>query len=283
MATPLGIGLRIARRESGVVGPGGQGVTERFSRAVGRARPQQAEVVKAGNEILVSRELSQKLLQWRRPGFSAFVGEPFSPEDSHAIEDVASYLVRNPLSLKKLVYIDGQKAVLYHSKMNPGLGRNFEAPVIKGSSRMARSPFRSHPGSQKASHVFLWLLRQPNARRPQPGKTPSEVSFSFLDTWARLIQKVYSSEGESRRAAENCSLALFHVKTSARVGEEAWVETSIEIDVNGIVQLEVVDLVSRESARFTVRPPSDLTADEVRLARGLKWAAGRPGAHGPLL
>jgi hypothetical protein len=35
--------------------------------------------------------------------------------------------VRNPLSLKKLVYLDGQKAVLYRSRMNPSLGRNFEA------------------------------------------------------------------------------------------------------------------------------------------------------------
>jgi hypothetical protein len=40
---------------------------------------------------------------------------------------VASYLVKAPLSLKKLVYLDGQKAVVYHSKMNPALGRNFEA------------------------------------------------------------------------------------------------------------------------------------------------------------
>jgi hypothetical protein len=31
------------------------------------------------------------------------------------------------LSLKKLVYLDGEKAVLYRSKMNSFLGRNFEA------------------------------------------------------------------------------------------------------------------------------------------------------------
>jgi len=40
---------------------------------------------------------------------------------------VASYLVKAPLSLKKLVYLDGQQAVVYRSKMNPALGRNFEA------------------------------------------------------------------------------------------------------------------------------------------------------------
>jgi hypothetical protein len=39
--------------------------------------------------------------------------------DKSAIEDVACYVVRNPLLLKKLVYLDGQKAVLYRCRMNP--------------------------------------------------------------------------------------------------------------------------------------------------------------------
>jgi len=43
------------------------------------------------------------------------------------LEDTAAHLVRNPLSLKKLVYLDGEKAVLYRSRVNPSLGRNFEA------------------------------------------------------------------------------------------------------------------------------------------------------------
>jgi hypothetical protein len=43
------------------------------------------------------------------------------------LEDAAAYLVRNPLSLKKLVSLDAEKAVLCRSRMNPFLGRNFEA------------------------------------------------------------------------------------------------------------------------------------------------------------
>jgi hypothetical protein len=54
------------------------------------------------------------------------VGEPIAAEDNKRLEDTAAYLVRNPLSLK-LVYLDGQEAVLYRSRMNPALGRNFEA------------------------------------------------------------------------------------------------------------------------------------------------------------
>jgi hypothetical protein len=74
-----------------------------------------------------SEELARKLLAWRHPGFSAHVGEAIAFEDKQATVDVACYMVRAPLSLKKLLYLDGQKAVLYRSRMNPFLGRNFEA------------------------------------------------------------------------------------------------------------------------------------------------------------
>ena len=51
----------------------------------------------------ISEDLAPKLLAWRHPGFSAHVGEAIPFEDKKAIEDVACYVVRNPLSLKKLV------------------------------------------------------------------------------------------------------------------------------------------------------------------------------------
>jgi len=61
---------------------------------------------------------------------------------------VACYMVRAPLSLKKLVYLDGQKAVLYRSKMNPSLGRNFEAmdPLDGWRAWPTTSPTRTSAG-----------------------------------------------------------------------------------------------------------------------------------------
>jgi hypothetical protein len=70
----------------------------------------------------ISKELVAKLHGWRHPGFSAHVGERIAREDKQRLEDTAAYLVKNPLSLKKLVYLDGQLAVLYRSKLNPFLG-----------------------------------------------------------------------------------------------------------------------------------------------------------------
>ena len=72
--------------------------------------------------------------------------------DKQRLEDTAAYLVRNPLSLKKLVYLDGHKAVLYHSRMNPSLGRNFEA--LDPLEWLARIE-RPHPRSGTAPHALL--------------------------------------------------------------------------------------------------------------------------------
>jgi hypothetical protein len=40
------------------------------------------------------------------------VGEPISPDDPKAIEDMAGYVTRASLSLQRLAYIEGQQAVI---------------------------------------------------------------------------------------------------------------------------------------------------------------------------
>jgi hypothetical protein len=51
------------------------------------------------------------------------VGETIAPTDKLRLCDTAAYLVRNPLSLREFVYLDGQQEVLDRSRMNPRLGR----------------------------------------------------------------------------------------------------------------------------------------------------------------
>jgi hypothetical protein len=75
----------------------------------------------------ISEDLARKQVARTHPGFSSCIAEAIPFENKKAIEDPACYLVRAPLPLQKLVYLDGQQAVLYRSRMNPSLGRNFEA------------------------------------------------------------------------------------------------------------------------------------------------------------
>jgi hypothetical protein len=131
-------------------------------------------------------------------GFSAHVGEAIPFEDSKSLEDLACDLVRAPLSLKKLVYLDGQKAVLYRSKMNPFLGRNFEA--VDPREWLARLADHIPDAGKHRTHFYGVY-----ANRVRGQRSPAEVDSATDEdqapkkrrcppSWARLIAKVYQAD-----------------------------------------------------------------------------------------
>jgi len=144
----------------------------------------------------ISQELVGKLLAWRHPGFSAHVGDSVAAEDKQRLTDTAAYLVRNPLSLKKLVYLDGQRAVVYRSRMNPSLGRNFEAlDPLEWLARM--SDHIPDPGQHRTLFYGEYSSRaragcrplEPDAASTTADHTPTRRRCP--PSWARLIAKVY--------------------------------------------------------------------------------------------
>jgi hypothetical protein len=143
----------------------------------------------------ISPELVKKLLTWRHPGFSAHVGETIAPTDKLRLCDTAAHLVRNPLSLRKIVYLDGQQAVLYRSRMNPSLGRNFDAlDPLEWLARM--SDHIPDPGQHRTLFYGEYSNRARGSghthdREEQAGQAP-EPRKRCSPTWARLIAKVYN-------------------------------------------------------------------------------------------
>ena len=144
----------------------------------------------------ISEDLVRKLLAWRHPGFSAHVGEAIPFEDKKAIEDVACYVVRNPLSLKKLVYLDGQKAVLYRSRMNPSLGRNFEA--MDPLEWLARMADHIPDAGRHRTHFYGFYASRVRSlrRKTEASDVPAEPTTKrrCSPSWARLISKVYQAD-----------------------------------------------------------------------------------------
>jgi hypothetical protein len=147
----------------------------------------------------ISEELQAKLLGWRHPGFSIHVGEPIPPNDPRAIEDMASYVVRNPVSLKRLVYIDGEKAVIYRAlKPNPRLGANFVAlDPVEWLARVA--DHIPDPGKHRTLFYSHYANRARGARAKakkllERGDAESLQKSRCSPSWARLIAKVYSAD-----------------------------------------------------------------------------------------
>jgi hypothetical protein len=142
----------------------------------------------------ISAELVNGLLAWRHSGFSAHVGEPIEPAHKQHLEDTAAYIVRKALSLKKLVYLDGERAVIYRSRMNPSLGRNFEAmDPLEWLARL--SDHIPDPGQHRT------LFYGEYSNRVRGGGEPAEPAAEAREehkprrraspSWGRLIAKVY--------------------------------------------------------------------------------------------
>jgi hypothetical protein len=168
----------------------------------------------------ISEDLARRLLAWRHPGFSAHVGKAIPFEDKKAIDDVACYIVRNPLSLKKLVYLDGQQVVLYRSKMNPFLGRNFEAlDPLEWLARM--SDHIPDPGKHR-THFYAHYANRVRGERPseelggQKHEEEQPKKRRCPPSWARLIANVFRRIRSSADAAVARSRSLPTSPTPSR-------------------------------------------------------------------
>jgi len=53
---------------------------------------------------LLSSERIELIRSWRHSGFDVFVGQPIAPDDRRALEHVARYLLRAPVSLERMRY-----------------------------------------------------------------------------------------------------------------------------------------------------------------------------------
>ena len=95
------------------------------------------------------------------------------------------------------MYLDGERAVIYRSRMNPSLGRNFEAlDPLEWLARM--SDHIPDPGQHRTLFYGEYSNRvrgsgHPDDREAQAGKAP-EPRKRCSPTWARLIAKVYQTD-----------------------------------------------------------------------------------------
>ena len=116
-----------------------------------------------------------------------------------AIEDMASYVVRNPVSLKRLVYIEGQQAVIYRAlKPKPRLGANFVTmDPLEWLARVA--DHIPDPGKHRTLSYGHYANRARGARAREEAlldgaKDEAPEKRRCSPSWARLVAKAYHAD-----------------------------------------------------------------------------------------
>jgi Putative transposase len=112
---------------------------------------------------------------------------------------MAGNVVRAPLSLKRLVYFDGQQAVIYHALTpNPSLGRNVESmDPLEWLARMTdHIPDRGEHRTLFYGHRANWVRGERTAQEPGEGKVEEQPAKKrrCSPNWARLISTVFQAD-----------------------------------------------------------------------------------------
>jgi hypothetical protein len=96
-------------------------------------------------KLLVERELlnenfAQNLLSWRHSGFS--IDNSVRILDESAQENLAEYIARPPISLKKIRYEPFKGRVLFHTTYSEYFRKTFTCSMLSTSSQSSPSTFR---------------------------------------------------------------------------------------------------------------------------------------------
>jgi hypothetical protein len=147
----------------------------------------------------VSEYVVEGMLQSHHSGFDVFVGEEIPGHDKDALESLAQYIAKKPVSLQNLEYSTGQSETYCHSKTRHprhGSCRTFDPPefLAELTSHIAR-PFERlhnyhgfHSNASRGTPLKMQEISQDASTSSQTGvSAPTPLSRK---SWARLIKKV---------------------------------------------------------------------------------------------
>ena len=75
---------------------------------------------------LISPELVERMSSWKHTGFNVDSGRSVPPENRAEREQLCQYVLRNPFSSAKVTLEYPHDTVIYRSRLNPKINRNFE-------------------------------------------------------------------------------------------------------------------------------------------------------------
>ena len=75
---------------------------------------------------LISPELVARMKTWKHSGFNVHSGRSVPPENRAEREQLCQYVLRNPFSVERITLESPTDIIIYRSKLNPKINRNFE-------------------------------------------------------------------------------------------------------------------------------------------------------------
>lgn len=157
---------------------------ERHAPTLGPLRPELEETFRhrvlqrLRDEGWISQRQVKKLLSWRHSGFNIDPGETAIPgDDPKALQRLAEYLLRAPLSLEKMSWNAETRTVLYRSHKNWNTKRNFE--VFAGPDFIAALSEHVPPKNfQTIRYYGFYSNKTRGMRRKDPGQSKNINIFS---------------------------------------------------------------------------------------------------------
>lgn len=151
---------------------------------------------------LLPPERVQILHSWKHSGFNVHHGESVPPEAKADQEGLAQYILRNPFSVEKMTVESPTDAILYRSRLNAKINRNFE--VFKPTDFIAAiTQHIPDKGTQMVRYYGYYsnktrgvrqrglppevVVRKPGISPPPPAKLPSKK-------WRDVIRKVWHTD-----------------------------------------------------------------------------------------
>lgn len=143
---------------------------------------------------LLFTERAELLLSWRHTGFSADFSVRVEPEDSRAVDRVARYVMRPPLSLARMRLSGGE--VVYEAKDGSRVERfdplDFVARVLMHAPEPRLHTVRyfgAYSSVARARRAGVTEgLERPEGKDPEPS---SEERRRLRRSWGKMIARIY--------------------------------------------------------------------------------------------
>jgi hypothetical protein len=152
---------------------------------------------------LLKADRVKLLYSWKHSGFNVHRGESVGPENKSLLIQLTQYILRNPFSVEKMTLQSPGDAIIYRSKLNPKINRNFE--IFTGPDFLATITQHIPDKGAQMIRYYGWYSNKMRGQRHiaqngfpaeplRPASTPPPPATLPSKKWRDVILKVWHTD-----------------------------------------------------------------------------------------